>query len=44
MKPDYRQMTPREFREFVRGLLITIACALGISLSLIILFGKYLAA
>ena len=41
---DYRPMTRREFRKFVSGLIVAIAFAMGISLSFIILFGKYLAA
>jgi hypothetical protein len=40
---SYRQMTPKEWRECVRGLLITIACGLGLVLSFLIVFGKYLA-
>jgi hypothetical protein len=43
MKPDYHPMPRKEWREFIRGLLIITVCGLGILLSLILLSGKSIA-
>ena len=41
---SYRPMTPKETRQFIQDACIAVVCALGIVLSLMIVFGKYLAA